>query len=167
MYVDEHVCVVLYYYCNNSILFLLSSGETSKNAVVRYVSQMSEECARLSQDLEMSPHERDVASDDSLLWHFLALMCQQNGVLVPSDISELLTRESSLLTSKSPIRGVGVGGVKETEREDDALNEFRQFLLSGRKKVSKWFQNESTTVVHVDVQCTIFPQIVPAGTIKY
>ena len=87
----------------------------------------------MSQDHELLVHDRDVAGDDALLWHFLALMCQQNGVLVPSDISDLLMKEASLPTAKSPVRGVGVGGVKETE--DYALNEFRHFLLSGRKKV--------------------------------
>ena len=110
-------------------------GDTFKSSVIKYVAQKSEECIRVSQDPELSVQKRDMASDDALLWHFLVLMCQQNGVLVPSDISDLLMREASLPMSKSPIRGVGVGGVKDTEKEDDALNEFRQFLLSGRKKV--------------------------------
>ncbi len=95
------------------------------------MTHKSEECVHVSQNHELSVHDRDLAGDDALMWHFLALICQQNGVLVPSDISDLLMKEASLPTAKSPIRGVGVGGVTE----DDALNEFRHFLLSGRKKV--------------------------------
>ncbi len=108
-------------------------GDTSKNAVLQYVSRMSDDSTHSSQDPDLSPRDRDLAIDDTLLWRFLFLLCQQNGVLVPSDISELLTRE--LDTPISPSRGVGVGGVKETERDDDALQEFRLCLLSGRKKV--------------------------------
>ena len=113
-----------------------NSGDTSKNAVLQYISRMSDDTMHTSQDPDLSPRDRDMAIDDTLLWRFLFLLCQQNGVLVPSDISELLTK--GLDTPISPPRGVGVGGVKETERDEDALQEFRLYLLSGRKKVGGW-----------------------------
>ena len=94
---------------------------------------MSEMSSKESDNPDLSSQKRDLAGDDALLWRFLALLCQQNGVLVSSDISELLTMESD--TSKSPGRGIGVGGVKEAEKQEDALNDFRQYLLSGRRKV--------------------------------
>lgn len=71
-------------------------------------------------------------------------MCQQNGVVVPSDVSDLLTQETTPSTAKSP-RGVGVGGAGEEKAT--GLDELRQLLLSGRKKV--------TELLHV-VMCTLF-----------
>lgn len=112
---------------------------------------MSEESSRESENPDLSPQKRDMAGDDALLWRFLALLCQQNGVLVSSDISELLTMELNIEMSKSPGRGVGVGGVKEAEKQEDALNDFRQFLLSGRRKVSTatYKLNQSITVLYL------------------
>ena len=125
-----------------------NSGDTSKNAVLQYISRMSDDTMHTSQDPDLSPRDRDMAIDDTLLWRFLFLLCQQNGVLVPSDISELLTK--GLDTPISPPRGVGVGGVKETERDEDALQEFRLYLLSGRKKVG-WVGNGGYCI-----QCTLY-----------
>ncbi len=134
----QYLCTCIHAYtlnCNtpHHAPSFANRGDTSKNAVLQYVSSMSDDSMHSSQDPDLSPRDRDMAIDDTLLWRFLFLLCQQNGVLVPSDISELLTR--GLDTPISPSRGVGVGGVKETERDDDALQEFRLCLLSGRKKV--------------------------------
>ena len=75
--------------------------------------------------------ETDDEEGNSLLWKFLVLLCQQNGVVVPSDISELLMQESSVSPRMWSSRGVGVGG----SGEEEAMDELRQLLLSGRKKV--------------------------------
>jgi hypothetical protein len=89
-------------------------SDTHKSVVIKYCSQ------RLM-------HE-NANSDEGLLWKYLILLCQQNGVIVPSDISDLLLQD----VSKSP-RGIGVGGAGESKEND--LDEFRNLLLSGRKKV--------------------------------
>ena len=94
------------------------SDDTPKSSVVKYSTQRSQ--------------ETDADTDDSLLWKFLVLLCQQNGVVVPSDVSDLLTQDVPP-ASKSP-RGVGVGGADEDK--GNGLDELRVLLLSGRKKVS-------------------------------
>lgn len=96
----------------------LLSSDTPKGSVVKYCT------ARASVDTD---------PDHSLLWKYLLLLCQQNGVVLPSDVSDLLTQENEANVSKSP-RGVGVGGA--IEEKGSGLDEFRQLLLAGRKKVS-------------------------------
>ena len=110
------------------------SGDTPKSSVVQYASNKAEECIEASQNPDISPEEQDLAQDDALLWRFLVLLCQQNGVVVPSDVSDLLMKEVSPPTVRSP-RGVGVGGVDKEESDDTALNELRHLLIAGRKKV--------------------------------
>ena len=110
----------VHYICNSFLsppLSLLSS-DTPKGSVVKYCT------ARASVDTD---------PDHSLLWKYLLLLCQQNGVVLPSDVSDLLTQENEANVSKSP-RGVGVGGA--IEEKGSGLDEFRQLLLAGRKKVS-------------------------------
>ena len=98
----------------------LASGHTPKSAVVKYASQQADCCSALKD-----------GQGEALLWKFLVLLCQQNGVVVPSDISELLVQESSLSPQLLSPRGVGVG----RSGEEGAVDELRQFLLAGRKKV--------------------------------
>lgn len=97
---------------------------------MKYAVQQADRCSHEEGD-----------SDSVLLWKFLVLLCQQNGVVVPSDLSELLMQESSASPRVCSPRGVGVGG----SGGEEAVDEFRQLLLYGRKKV--------TTIMFSDVSC--------------
>ncbi|XP_019860577.1 PREDICTED: protein transport protein Sec16A-like [Amphimedon queenslandica] len=92
-------------------------SDTPKSAVIKFCTSRA--------SAETDP-------DHALLWKYLSLLCQQNGVVLPTDISDLLTQqENEDNLSKSP-RGVGVGGA--IEEKGCGLDEFRTLLLAGRKK---------------------------------
>ena len=104
----------------------LIPGSTPKSEVIRYASKEAEKC----QEQLMREENEQVArhlEDEALLWDFLVLLCQQNGVVVASDITELLMRDRTLST-KSPTH------IVSAEAQEESLAAFRQLLLTGRKK---------------------------------
>ena len=108
----------------------LMPGETPKSVVVGYASSKAEQCRTRQQVEEGEEGDAEAAKelhDEALLWDFLVLLCQQNGVVVASDISELLTREKP--TSVIPARTHVGGGDQE-----DGLESVRQLLIAGRKR---------------------------------
>ena len=107
----------------------LMPGETPKSLPISYASRQAEQCRAKKQAGEENGDEEAVLkelNDETLLWDFLVLLCQQNGVVVASDISELLTREKATVI---PTRThVGTGD------QEDALESVRQLLICGRKR---------------------------------
>ena len=107
----------------------LMPGETPKAVAVSYASSQAEQCRMRQQTEEGEEGDAEMVKelhDEALLWDFLMLLCQQNGVVVASDISELLTREK--LTAIPSQTHVGSGG------QEDALVSIRQLLIAGRKR---------------------------------
>ena len=107
----------------------LMPGETPKSVAVSYATRQAEQC-RVRQQSEEGEKEDVERSkklhDEALLWDFLVLLCQHNGVVVASDISELLTKEK---TAVIPTRThVGSGD------HEEALENVRQLLMTGRKR---------------------------------
>ena len=89
--------------------------ETPKNTVFKFASQQAMQC-----------QEGDVLSDDEdeyMLWEFLKLLCQQNGVIVPSDAADLLMTGKTLAIKPSGPQNM-----------EESLDSLRHLLLSGRKK---------------------------------
>ena len=111
-------------------LMCFISGDTPKGSVVKYATQQ----ANMVPLNHTHPLQQQLAHDDVLLWRFLVLLCQQNGVVVPSDISDLLMNHS-MTTPSEPLRGVGVGGATD-EQNSEMIGDLRQLLLAGRKKVN-------------------------------
>ena len=107
----------------------LMPGETPKSVAISYATRQAEQCRTKKQAGEENEEDEVVLKeldDETLLWEFLVLLCQQNGVVVANDISELLTREKSTVI---PTRThVGTGD------QEDALENIRQLLISGRKR---------------------------------
>ena len=109
----------------------LMPGETPKSVAVSYASRQAEQCrVRIqAEEEEEEMKNTDVVSelhDEALLWDFLVLLCQQNGVVVASDISDLLTREKTMVIPTQTHMG---GGDQEV-----ALEDIRQLLIAGRKR---------------------------------
>jgi hypothetical protein len=104
-------------------------GDTPKSHVVKFASKEAQRCrekiSEVSTDQEMSKK----LEDEALLWNFLVLLCQQNGVVVNSDISDLLLQDSPPAAAKS----VSQAGVSSTTQEE-SLETLRQLLFAGRKK---------------------------------
>ena len=107
----------------------LMPGETPKGVATNYASGRAEQCRRRKEVEEGEEGNEEVArecSDEALLWDLLVLLCQQNGVIVASDVSELLMREKP---SAIPARThVGSGD------QEEALDNIRQLLIAGRKR---------------------------------
>ena len=101
-------------------------GDTPKSEVVRFASTEAEKCRQKSQVEENEPMAQSL-EDEALLWDFLVLLCQQNGVVVPSDVAELLMRDRTVAVNSST--HIGGSGSRE-----ESLDAFRQLLLAGRKK---------------------------------
>ena len=113
----------------------LIPGETPKSLVVGFTSNRIQKCQEkkeaICSDEDVVPSENDKLSeqleDEILLWEFLMLLCQQNGVIVPSDVADLLMRNRSPVV-KSSTNAVG------TQDQQESLDCLRQLLFSGRKK---------------------------------
>ena len=106
-------------------------GETPKSLVVRHAQTEAERCHDSARVAEEEEGKR-LAEDEALMWDFLVLLCQQNGVLVPSDVADLLLsddKEGAHHLSKMYSQSKHVGTNLE-----DALDEFRRRLLAGRRK---------------------------------
>ena len=107
----------------------LIPGETPKSVAISYASRQAEQCRAKKQAGEENEDDAAVLkelNDETLLWEFLVLLCQQNGVVVASDISELLTREKATVIPSRTHVGAG--------DQEDALENIRQLLISGRKR---------------------------------
>ena len=107
----------------------LMPGETPKSVAVSYATKQAEQCRVKRQAAEENEEEVEAAKeagDEALLWEFLVLLCQQNGVVVASDISELLTREKLTVIPTQTHMGSG--------DQEDALESIRQLLIVGRKR---------------------------------
>ena len=105
-------------------------GETPKGVVLHFASDKARQCREKKEAMVSSEgHTSDDADsvealeDEALLWEFLMLLCQQNGVIVPSDVADLLMRGKTLLIKPSM-----------PQDEQECLDYLRQLLLSGRKK---------------------------------
>ena len=107
----------------------LMPGETPKSVAVGYATSQAEQCCVKQQVEEGEDGDAEKAKelcDEALLWDFLVLLCQQNGVVVASDISELLTREKMTEIPSRTHMGSG--------NQEDALESIRQLLIAGRKR---------------------------------
>lgn len=110
----------------------LMPGDTPKSVAVSYATKQAEQCRAKKQAMAEEEEKEEDAdamkkiSDEALLWDFLVLLCQQNGVLVASDISELLTREKVPVIPTRSHTGSG--------DQEDGLENIRQLLICGRKR---------------------------------
>jgi len=90
--------------------------ETPKSAVYNFANKNSSQC----RDGNSSVDEDE---DEYLLWEFLKLLCQQNGVVVPSDVADLLMVGRTLAIKSSDPQDI-----------EAFMDSLRMLLLSGRKK---------------------------------
>ena len=104
----------------------LLPGSTPKSEAVRYASKEAEKC-REKLAKEENVQVAKSLEDEALLWDFLVLLCQQNGVVLPSDIVELLMKDRTI-SMKSPTH------IVSAEAQEESLAAYRQLLLTGRKK---------------------------------
>ena len=105
------------------------AGDTPKSHVVRFASQQAQRCRENMTVEPDSPSEREMNTnleDEALMWDFLVLLCQQNGVVLPSDVADLLMNDRSLSISSSSHFGASA--------QEESLELLRQLLLAGRKK---------------------------------
>ncbi|XP_056315797.1 protein transport protein Sec16B isoform X3 [Danio aesculapii] len=130
----------------------LAREDLHKVDAINFAIQMSERCLK---DEKLEDH-----TSAALLWHFLILLCRQNGRILGSDVAELLMREFSSLgvwgVSAEPADGESLIDLSETptveketlnfsdlltgfpptdkEAEEQNLQKYTKLLLSGRKK---------------------------------
>ena len=108
--------------------------ETPKNLVVNFAANQAKLCGErkdalvksegaLSSENSMSA---ELFEDEALLWKYLMLLCQQNGVMVPTDVADLLMNDCPLSIKSSTHFGV--------QDQQESLDSLRQLLLSGRRK---------------------------------
>ena len=90
--------------------------ETPKSVVYNFATRNASQCS----ESDSSGGEDE---DEGLLWEFLKLLCQQNGVMVPNDVADLLMEGRTLAIKPSSSQSMDAG-----------LDSLRQLLLSGRKK---------------------------------
>lgn len=102
--------------------------ETPKSSIVSFASSRAQH-SREKQDALVrdggsdSTLAMECCEDEVLFWEFLMLLCQQNGIVMPSDVADLLMKDRPL-TFKSSMHLAQV----------ESLDSLRQLLLSGRKK---------------------------------
>jgi len=104
----------------------LLPGSTPKSEAIRYASKEAEKCRERLTREENVQVARSL-EDEALLLDFLVLLCQQNGVVLPSDIVELLMKDRTM-SMKSPTH------IVSAEAQEESLAAYRQLLLTGRKK---------------------------------
>ena len=103
-------------------------GDTPKGHVVRFASKEAQRCREKMSQVEADQEAYKKLEDEALMWDFLVLLCQQNGVVVTSDISDLLMKDTSASVVKSsPQQSVGV-------TQGESLDAVRQLLFAGRKR---------------------------------
>ena len=103
-------------------------GDTPKSHVVRFASQEAQRCREKMSEVLGDLEASRKLEDEALLWDFLVLLCQQNGVVVSSDISDLLLKDSP----PAAIKPVPQASISTTQ--DESLETLRQLLFAGRKK---------------------------------
>ena len=104
-------------------------GSTPKNLVVQYANREAQKVRdRVKVLSESAGNSLEVKQlkDEVLLWEFLVLLCQQNGVILPTDISDLLMKDHTLSVNSSLHLG-------SADREE-ALGTLRSLLLAGQRK---------------------------------
>lgn len=104
-------------------------GETPKSHVVRFASREAQKCREKMSEASDDREATRKLEDEALLWNFLVLLCQQNGVVVNSDISDLLLQDSSPAAAVKSVPQAGTGTTQE-----EPLETLRQLLFAGRKK---------------------------------
>ena len=105
----------------------LIPGDTPKGDVIRFTLKEAEKC-RQKQQTEEDKQAAKNYEDEALLWDLLGLLCQQNGVALPVDISELLMKDRAV---SDPM--MVPTNTKDGNREE-AMDALRKLLLAGRKK---------------------------------
>jgi hypothetical protein len=107
--------------------------DTPKNVVVSFASRRAQLCRERgeaavtkSEGASSSNMSADMCEDEALLWGFLVLLCQQNGVVVPSDVADLLVKDLPLTFKSSSHLGA--------QGQQESLDSLRNLLISGRKK---------------------------------
>ena len=109
--------------------------DTPKATVVNFASTNAQLCgekgkALISSQGAGSSLAENVSAegyeDEVLLWGFLVLLCQQNGMVMPSDVAELLVKDCPLTFKSAPHF--------EVQGQQESLDSLRNLLLSGRKK---------------------------------
>ncbi len=109
-------------------------GQTPKSLVVNFASKRARQCRAAREELTTSEVSvlpgsataEELCTDEILMWDFLVLLCQQNGVVVPSDIADLLMSDCPLsIKASSHI---------DAQSQQDSMDSLRQLLFSGRKK---------------------------------
>ena len=103
-------------------------GDTPKSHVVRFASKEAQKCREKISEVSGDQEASRKLEDEALLWDFLVLLCQQNGVVVSSDISDLLLKDSP----PAVIKSVPQASISTTQ--DEVLETLRQLLFAGRKK---------------------------------
>ncbi len=101
-------------------------GSTSKSTVVQYACKEMKKVQEKVTNFVGDSLGLKKLEDEALLWEFLLLLCRQNGVILPTDISDLLVRDSPLSVNSSLHLGTG-------DREE-ALSSLRDLLLAGQRK---------------------------------
>ena len=102
-------------------------GDTPKSHVVRFASREAQKCREKMSEVSGDQETSRRLEDEALLWDFLVLLCQQNGVVVNSDISDLLLKDNPPAIKSVPQSSVSV-------TQDETLETLRQLLFAGRKK---------------------------------
>ena len=104
-------------------------GDTPKSHVVRFASREAEKCREKLAEVTGDDETSRKLEDEALLWDFLVLLCQQNGVVVTSDISDLL-----MIDCPSTVRVAVPQASVNLTTQDECLEALRQLLFAGRKR---------------------------------
>ena len=97
--------------------------------MVRFASREAEKCREKLSEVVGDDETARKLEDEALRWVFLVLLCQQNGVVVTSDISDLLMRDCP-----STVRPVVPQASVNLTTQDESLEALRQLLFAGRKR---------------------------------
>ena len=103
-------------------------GDTPKSQVVRFASREAQKCRDKIAEVAGNQEALKRLEDEALLWDFLVLLCQQNGVIVTSDVSDLLIKDVNPSVVK-PVPQTSAGAT-----QDESLDILRQLLFTGRKR---------------------------------
>ncbi len=105
------------------------AGSTPKNTVVQYIATESKKVREKMTAVSESNGsclEVKQLEDEALLWEFLLLLCRQNGVILPMDISDMLVKDAPVEVNSTLHLG--------TVDREAALAGLRNLLLAGQRK---------------------------------